>query len=137
MDIQQKLIERKDWMLIDKLGDMFFFEDIKGITDYLDLTYNEVYAIIHYCRKRLNIYSPKHKVYIQRLFNNKLSRQPAEKMLEWNMDRKNQYLNYWVNIKCNGSFAKFKVFGLSKLEYQLGKENYIEYITKKDGENNL
>ena len=56
-------------MLVDKVGDTFFFKDIKELSIYLDLTYNEVYAIIHYCRRRINIYSPKHKVYIQRIIN--------------------------------------------------------------------
>ena len=122
-------------MLIDKLGDMFFFDDIKGISEYLDLTYNEVYAIIHYCRRRINRYSPKHNIYIQRLFNNVYSHQPNEKMLEWNMDRKNQLLIGWINIKANGKYKKMKPMPMSKIEYADCCKNYMEYI--KDGENNL
>lgn len=122
-------------MLVDKVGDTFFFKDIKELSIYLDLTYNEVYAIIHYCRRRINRYSPKHNIFIQRLFNNIYSHQPNEKMLEWNMDRKNQLLIGWINIKANGKFKKIKPMPMSKIEYADCCKNYMEYI--KDGENNL
>lgn len=122
-------------MLVDKVGDTFFFKDIKELSIYLDLTYNEVYAIIHYCRRRINRYSPKHNIFIQRLFNNIYSHQPNEKMLEWNMDRKNQLLIGWINIKANGKFKKMKPMPMSKIEYADCCKNYMEYI--KDGENNL
>ena len=122
-------------MLVDKVGDTFFFKDIKELSIYLDLTYNEVYAIIHYCRRRINRYSPKHNIFIQRLFNNIYSHQPNEKMIEWNMDRKNQLLIGWINIKANGKFKKMKPMPMSKIEYADCCKNYMEYI--KDGENNL
>ncbi len=125
-------------MLIDKVGDMFFFDDIKGLCNYLDLSYNEVYAIIHYCRRRLNRYSPKHNIYIQRLFNNVYSHQPNEKMLEWNMDRKNQLLIWWINIKANGKFKYMKPSALSKIEYADCCENFSYYKNIiENGKNNL
>jgi len=127
-----------DWMLIDKVGDMFFFDDIKGLCNYLDLSYNEVYAIIHYCRRRINRYSPKHNIYIQRLFNNVYSHQPNEKMLEWNMDRKNQALIWWINIKANGKFKYIKPPPLSKIEYADCCKNFSYYKNIiENGENNI
>ena len=125
-----------EWMLIDKVGDIFYYKSMEEMADKTGLTKSELYAIIHYCRRRLNRYSPKHNLYIQRLFNHPEQHQPSEKMMEWNFDRKNQYLNYWVNLRVNGTFKKLMIKGLSKIEYADGCENYLLY-NNINGKNNL
>lgn len=126
-----------EWMLIDKVGDVFYYKSMDEMADKTGYTKSELYAIIHFCRRRLNRYSPKHKVYIQRLFNNPQQHQPSEKMMEWNFDRKNQYLNYWINLKVNGSFKKIKINNLTKIEYADGCENNLLYNNIINGENKI
>lgn len=62
-----------EWVLEDKMGDFHYFESKKDISQYLNIPIPKVSAIIIYSRKHKS-YSPSHKVYIQRLFNNRVLR---------------------------------------------------------------
>ena len=58
-----------EWVLVDKMGDLHFFKDIKSICDYLNLTKSQVNNIFQQSIKRVNNYT-KRGFYIQRLYNN-------------------------------------------------------------------
>ena len=57
----------------DKMGDFHYFKDKKEISQYLNIPIPKVSAIITYSRRN-KTYSPSHRVYIQRLFYNRVLR---------------------------------------------------------------
>jgi len=66
-----------EWVMIDKMGDYFYFKDIQAIGDYLVLNKKQVYNLILQSQKHFNKYTS-HGVYIQRLYNDP-SRPPKTK----------------------------------------------------------
>ena len=58
-----------EYLLIDKVGDYHYFNQIKDIATYLDLEYNQVVWIYNQSIKHYNRIHPVRNVYIQRLFN--------------------------------------------------------------------
>lgn len=70
-----------EWMMIDKVGDIFYFNNIENISKHLCISKNEVYAIVQHSLKSINEYSPKHKVYIQRLYNDPTKHQRDPKKI--------------------------------------------------------
>ncbi len=82
--------ESFDYLLIDKIGDFHYFKSLKTIAEYLDLPVSKVNAIYHYCKKHYTKYSSS-EVYIQRLFNNTLSRQITNTTFIWDPYERNKF----------------------------------------------
>tara|TARA_R110001606_G_scaffold291343_3_gene439224 strand:- start:7311 stop:7595 length:285 start_codon:yes stop_codon:yes gene_type:complete len=57
-----------EWLVIDKVGDYFYYKDIKEVSTALDLTKSQVYNLVLQSIKHYNKYTSK-GVYIQRLYN--------------------------------------------------------------------
>jgi len=64
----------KEWLLIDKIGDFLYFEDIMSIAKYLDKSKSQVNNIFQQSLKNTNQIH-KSGYYIQRLYED-LSRPP-------------------------------------------------------------
>tara|TARA_R110000765_G_scaffold15885_2_gene45269 strand:- start:104 stop:385 length:282 start_codon:yes stop_codon:yes gene_type:complete len=58
-----------EWLLIDKVGDYFYFKDIQKIADYLNLTKGQINNEINQSIKHYNKYTNR-GYYIQKLYNN-------------------------------------------------------------------
>ena len=59
-----------EWLVIDKVGDLYFFNRTQDIAKHFCLTLNQTNGAYQYCL-RSGCYSPSQKIYIQRLFNDK------------------------------------------------------------------
>ena len=66
-----------EWLLIDKVGDLYFFKDMEEIAKYTDLTKPQLYNVFLQSIKHYNKYSSR-GLYIQRLFNNAHTHQRAQ-----------------------------------------------------------
>ena len=60
----------KEWLVIDKMDDYFYFDYIDDIAKYFNLTKPEINAVYTYSLQNINRRSPSKKLYIQRLFLN-------------------------------------------------------------------
>tara|TARA_R110002096_G_scaffold235811_1_gene426127 strand:+ start:1761 stop:2045 length:285 start_codon:yes stop_codon:yes gene_type:complete len=79
-----------EWLVIDKVGDYFYYRDIKEVSIALDLTKAQVYNEVQQSIKHYNKYTNR-GLYIQRLYNDS-SRTPRSNYV---MDK---YI-YFVNDK--------------------------------------
>ena len=77
-----------EWLVIDKVGDYFYYKNIKDVSIALDLTKSQVYNLVQQSIKHYNKYTSK-GVYIQRLYNDP-SRTPRNNYV---MDKFIYYIN--------------------------------------------
>lgn len=57
-----------EWIVIDKTDDLLYFKDLKEVSKYFNLTLSQIYAISNFSLRRINMPSPTHHIYIQRLY---------------------------------------------------------------------
>lgn len=60
----------KEWLVIDKVGDLYFFDKMEHIGFHFGLKPSEVIGVFQYSLRHINKLSPSKNLYIQRLFNN-------------------------------------------------------------------
>tara|TARA_R110000796_G_scaffold25132_2_gene71214 strand:+ start:253 stop:579 length:327 start_codon:yes stop_codon:yes gene_type:complete len=83
-----------DYLVIDKAGDFLYFKDQAEISKYFDIPVGATYNIALQNRTRkYQEYHHKHKIYIQRLYNNKYSRQPGNTEFIWDEKKRNNFHN--------------------------------------------
>ena len=77
-----------NFLLIDKMGDYFYFKDMKSISKYLDKTYSQIVSIYRHSQKHyVELHSSGY--YIQNLYNNELCRQPKNTSFIWDIKSRN------------------------------------------------
>jgi hypothetical protein len=64
-----------EWLVIDKVGDLHYFNKKTDIGEYFNLSNSEVDGVFQYSLRHINRYSPSQKIYIQRLYTD--SSRPA------------------------------------------------------------
>lgn len=82
---------QNNFLVIDKVNDFFYFKDMKSIAKYYDLSVAQVSSIIIGCRKCYLFRSRRHKLYIQCLYNNTLTRQPTNPQFIWDINARKEY----------------------------------------------
>ena len=90
-NIKEEDFYKYDYIVIDKTDDILYFKDTQAICDYFNLTRSKVYSIVIQSKKKY-IYRSKSGLFIQRLYNNTLSRQPEDTTFIW---------DYWDRKKYN------------------------------------
>ena len=77
-----------EWLVIDKMGDHFYYDRIDDMVSDLDLTKPQIYNAVLQSQKHFNKYTT-YGFYIQRLYND-LSRPPKTKFI---LDKYIYYVN--------------------------------------------
>ena len=89
-NIQEEDYYKYDYIVIDKTDDILYFKDTQAICKYYDLTRSKVYSIVIQSKKKY-IYRSNSGLFIQRLYNNTLSRQPEDTTFIWDYGQRKNY----------------------------------------------
>tara|TARA_R100000655_G_scaffold79093_2_gene118517 strand:- start:3222 stop:3530 length:309 start_codon:yes stop_codon:yes gene_type:complete len=90
LNIEEEDFYKYDYIVIDKTDDILYFKDTAEICKYFDLTRSKVYSIVIQSKKKY-IYRSKSGLFIQRLYNNTLARQPEDTTFIWDYGNRKKY----------------------------------------------
>ena len=88
--------ELAEFLVEDKVGDIFYFKSLIDIGIYFNLTYPETCSVMNYCC-RSGKYSPSKKIYIQRLYRNVNLATRSFKNIKFDWELRKIYPNIIVN----------------------------------------
>lgn len=90
-NVKEEDYYKYDYIVIDKTDDILYFKDTAEICKYFDLTRSKVYSIVIQSKKKYIFRNNNNGLFIQRLYNNTLSRQPEDTTFIWDYRKRKIY----------------------------------------------
>ena len=100
-NIKEEDFYKYDYIVIDKTDDILYFKDTQAISKYYDLSRSKVYSIVIQSKKKYIFRNNKNGLFIQRLYNNTLARQPDDTTFIWDYGERRKYNRLRYNSPYN------------------------------------